>query len=121
MRQSQVQVSEEENDVKVEEHAIPPVARKRGRPSGKRKMFSNGFRERLEKHLKKIAHVPNLTPKFYSEGLNEVCELDYSQLNQEQTEDVARVTFELYYTDKTVQQLTFEKNCVKIVAGYCMK
>jgi len=84
-------------------------------------MFSNGFRERLEKYLDKIADVSNLSAKFYVQGLNEACEIDYSQMSLEQTEEVARLMFELYYTDKTVKQLTFQKNFVNMVAGYSMK
>jgi len=121
MRQSQVQVSEEENDAKVEEQAVPPVARKRGRPLKKIKIFSEGLRGRLENYLKNVPHSRRIPLEIYSEGLHQVWELDYSHLWPDQTKEFARVTFELYYTDKTVQKLTFEKNFIKIVAGYSMK
>ena len=116
MRQTQVQIGEEENDAE----ASPPVLRKRrqSHPVGKLKMFSAGFRERLEKLTKMADDLP---PKYYYQGLSQVCELDHSQMCQEEAEGFARLMFGLYYTDKTVKKLTFEKNCVKLVAGYCLK
>ena len=114
MRQTQVQFGEDENDAEA-----CPVARKRGRPSGgKPKLFSSGFRERLEKLTRTADDIPT---KYYSQGLSQVCELDHSQMGQEEAAGFARTMFELYYTDKTVKKLTFEKNCVKLVAGYCLK
>lgn len=88
--------------------------RARGRPRDSWKNFSAGFQERLEKATNKQA-------KFGTKGRSQICELDHSQLSKEDALEFAKIMFELYYTDKTVKKLTFEKNCARMVAGYCSK
>lgn len=94
----------------------PPPPRGRAGPRDKRKTFSSGFHDRLDK----IAKAGTST-KYAWHGLSQTCELDHSQLSKEEALEFAKIMFEMYYTDKTVRKLIFEKNCAKLVAGYCLK
>ena len=111
MRSNQAECEEQ-----TKEPEMAPV--KKNRQSAT-KFFSHGFPQRLSERLEK--HNSLVKTKFDWDGRSARCELDHSQLNKEAALELAMNMFELYYTDKTVKRLVFEKNVAKMVAGYSNK
>ena len=97
----------------------PEMAPVKTHYGGATKLFSDGFPQRLSERLEKIQSL--VKTKFDWHGRSAMCELDHSQLNKEAALELAMNMFELYYTDKTVKRLVFEKNVAKMVAGYTNK
>jgi len=111
MRSNQAECEEQ-----TKEPEMAPVKRNH---RGATKFFSDGFPQRLSERLEKIHSL--VKTKFDWDGRSARFELDHSQLNKEAALELATSMFELYYTDKTVKKLVFEKNAAKMVAGYSNK
>jgi len=63
----------------------------------------------------------NEMPKYSWKGLSQECKIDYSRMSKDEAIEFAKNMFELYYTDKSVNRLIFEKNQVKFIAGYLVR
>jgi len=104
----------ETDDVNSEEKKdLPSYSRRHPK-----KKFSSGFCNRMNEFY---GQNKNEMPKYSWNGLSQECTIDYSPMSKDEAIEFAKNMFELYYTDKSVKRLIFEKNQVKFIAGYLVR